>query len=523
MWSAFWLHRDIVRAFDPCERQKPRWMASTRSKISNAAKIFANSRALARDRIHASTFFTVGLSCAPHPKIGITLINVTVPTKTVDHLFNTRIDHLPIDLEIGKKLQTGGSNPKTLQLKSSLLYFLPAYISTVLILVLEVAEPELEPLSFSVLICIIFLLVARIINVNSSLHFLTLIGFALFITFPAILNLIFQLASPTLFFLTCIFVNFFLFWTRNTSFQKLEGPTSDLRVIFFSFGIFVIAVGLALGALVMMFLFPIFIFLMASCMRSGRKMHNIKVLSYFLIIFFIFVVGFWSGFGRLVVAGWILTALIYFCYYSGIKLNRYFAAIAIPFAVPLLKSRDVFNLHFAGWKTALFDSAFQPYGFASQFIDKQNIWNLSMDLAGLFDQILFTMFVYIPRSIWESKPVGFGFYFTIQHHDESLVDRGHSVAATFIGEHLYFLGFWGVISAFLMTYIAAKILVAIYNIRYTAGLPLIIASSNIFSLIWGGFASFSARFTISLLVLLVVIYVFRPIFRHSLRTPSNKP
>lgn len=137
------------------------------------------------------------------------------------------------------------------------------------------------------------------------------------------------------------------------------------------------------------------------------------------------------------------------------------------------------------------DSAFGPYRLAETFIQRYE--NTGVDVSGFFEQVIFTLFSFVPREIWESKPFGFGFVYVVENMDQYLVDSGHSIASTLFGDHVYYLGWWGLLTGLIMVNLLVRMITFVYSRKVFDGALYIILSCNMMVLLWGGMTSFSAR------------------------------
>src|SRR5699024_5646232 len=118
------------------------------------------------------------------------------------------------------------------------------------------------------------------------------------------------------------------------------------------------------------------------------------------------------------------------------------------------------------------------------------------------------------RSIWPDKPYGFGYEYTVRHLDQSLIDAGHSIASTLIGDHIYFLGYFGLYFSILLYMLIALIINLMYKIKGLNGNGVLIISSSMMALPWGGITSFSARVILSLLFFVLMLPFIRFLIRN---------
>lgn len=360
---------------------------------------------------------------------------------------------------------------------------------------------DFDPLSIFFVI-IIYIFIGCIVEKYSSIHMMFFVGFSTFIFLPALLNWYYLDINTSLFFLTSIISYLFLFLTKQTKVKKFIDNGNVIRNIYFIFCLFMIFSCLfgrdELVSSVMAFL----IILLSLCFKQNNIKNNFIYLFIFIITFIVYVLFSWGGFGRTVVFGWLLLALLQFCYSIGFNVNKYIFGLLPGLLATLLVNRDVLKLNFSGFEDALNDSAYSPYRLASSFIDTFN--KQGIDIGGFFDQIIFTFFVFIPRVMWPEKPYGFGFEYTVRHYDTYLIDAGHSIAATLIGEHIYYLGYLGLITSLIIFSFIAWVVNFLYNIKGLNGNGVLLFSASMMVLVWGGMTSFSARIALPTIIFLIL-------------------
>lgn len=359
-------------------------------------------------------------------------------------------------------------------------------------------------LFFSILV---YIYIGRIVQKKSSVHMMFFLGFSSFIFLPAVLNWYYLDVEFSFYFVTSFVSAIFLYLTRKTLVNPFVDYGFQPRFIFIIISILMILLIFLKLEVLIVPLFAFVIFLLSLCFKQNNIKNNSFYLFIFSLVFFSYAFLSWSGYGRTVVIGWLLLATLQFAYSIDFKINKYIFGLIPGLAATLLSDRSLLELKFSGFESALYDSAYQPYRLASSFIDQFNINNF--DFSGFFDQILFTFFVFIPRDFWLSKPKGFGFEYTVRNFDQSLIDAGHSIASTLIGDHIYFLGYLGIISSIVILSLIAYAINFFYRIKGLNGNGVIVFSSSMMVLVWGGMTSFSARIALPSIVFIIIIVFFR--------------
>lgn len=104
--------------------------------------------------------------------------------------------------------------------------------------------------------------------------------------------------------------------------------------------------------------------------------------------------------------------------------------------------------------------------------------------------------------------------------DQYFIDAGHSIASTLIGDHIYYLGWWGVGTGLLMASFVARVANIFYDFKKLNSYAVIIISCNMMVLVWGGMTSFSARIIfplIGLFPLWIVYIISKKLLKPALR------
>lgn len=356
---------------------------------------------------------------------------------------------------------------------------------------------------FSILLVIFtYAYIGYLVEKKSSVHMMFYLGYSTFIFLPCLLNWYYRNTSTQLFFITSLAAAFFLYLTRSTQVNFFIDYGRRPKVVFiFLCCISTFLVALGFGENVSP-IFSFLIVLLSLSFNQNKFKNNLFFLLLFLFFFGIYALYGWSGFGRTVLVGWLMLALLQFAYSVNLSFNKYILGLFPALAATLFSGRDFLKLKFTGFEYALNDSAYGPYRLASSFMNE--FYVRGYDFYGFLDQVIFTVFVYIPRSIWSGKPNGFGFEYTIRHLEDSHIEAGHSIAATLIGEHIYFLGYLGFFTSLFALLVIAWIVNFLYRIKGLNGNGVLPLSASMMVLVWGGMTSFSARIALPSIVFITL-------------------
>lgn len=351
-----------------------------------------------------------------------------------------------------------------------------------------------------------FFLLGTLVLERSNVHMMFFLGYCTFIFLPALVNWVFLEINFSLFFLTSVVVGVFLYATRRVVVKEFLDYGSFVRLLFLIL-CFSMIVLFFIGVEVRSF-FPFLILILSLSFRQGSTFLNSTLFACFLTVFLTYVFFKWNGFGRVVIMGWLILAALQFSYSINFKVNKYIFGLTPAFGASLLSARDLLQLKFSGLEAALYDSAYGPYRRASSFIDRFD--HQGYDVLGFLDQIMFTLFVFVPREIWPDKPYGFGFEYTLRHLGASKIDSGHTIASTLIGDHIYYLGYLGFFTSLLVFLVIALLVNVLYKIKGINGNGVVIFSASMMVLAWGGMTSFSARVALAAIVFFLFLILFRP-------------
>jgi hypothetical protein len=223
----------------------------------------------------------------------------------------------------------------------------------------------------------------------------------------------------------------------------------------------------------------------------------------------IFALSSWNGGGRLVLAA----ALAYAFLIASYSLPKYLGPWIF---VLLMGSGSLIGTlaRFGGVTVVNFfalvkrDSSFFPILKLQEVLQVTPVFH--NDFRGIFDQFLLFFLAPVPRVLWPSKPNGFGFAYTVDNYVQGYIDSGYSIAATFVGEHVYYLGSPLFYVSTLLT--LGILIVAIQVIHRSPGEYQLLGVAILIYLptfFWGGMAVFSARVLIGVPLLLVFAVLMR--------------
>jgi len=265
------------------------------------------------------------------------------------------------------------------------------------------------------------------------------------------------------------------------------------------------------SSLVLVSIFPIFLHVFPLLLMYLHYLvgkHNAGQSSILVGIFALamayYIFYMWSGFGRIIIAVFILCAFWVYWKQHALpfgKLITLFGVLIGPIALGFIRGGDGFREQI---QSGNIDSNLSPYLLANDLVAMESV----VDPVGLFEQLFLYFFIWIPRDIWAGKPYGFGFEYTVQNLDQSLIDAGHSIASLFVGEHIYYLGGVGFLTSLLSVLLIAITFNYFNKLKNIFKHFSLIIALHIPAFVWGGLASYSARVWLALITFSLFAAVF---------------
>ena len=354
-----------------------------------------------------------------------------------------------------------------------------------------------------VLATALFFLILSIVDYDSPIQMMYLLGFALFAYVPALINGIVLDVSFSLYYTMAGISIIFMVLTRGMHLKCLRGRIKRYDFALFLFFAVCVIVASFRGEFALYFIGPLVMFY-AINLRQDRFVYNIALFMMFSGVFLVYFIVGWNGFGRTVTFSYLIVAALYLAYANSFKVNKLaLCAIGALGSIGLVGRKEI--SYESNFEAILDDSAIGPYRLASSFVS--HYIERAIDLLGFLDQVLFTILSFVPRDWWSAKPYGFGFQYVVENMEQSYVDAGHSIASTLIGDHLYFLGWWGLITGAAMIYFIALACRAANESTTFQGFISVIFAANMTVLVWGGMTSFSARIIFPLIGILPFVVI----------------
>lgn len=264
------------------------------------------------------------------------------------------------------------------------------------------------------------------------------------------------------------------------------------------------------------FTFNIMILIVSYALFLDGRSLFVKIMAYFFVLSYVVVYSYfyWSGSGRLVIFGVLLgSSLILLKDIRIFALEKWMIFLIMGFG-GLLGTYYRFDASSLSEAIAasLGDSNTSPVQLISTIYLVAG--NTVKSLSGWLDQFFLFFLAGMPRNLWPGKPFGFGYQYTVENFEQYLQDAGHSVAATFVGEHIYYLGaFYGIFGVTLSVLLIAFLYRFLCRKSILGGYGAIAVAIWLPTYYWGGMQAFSARFSLSAVPLILLYLLHRAYIR----------
>lgn len=251
-----------------------------------------------------------------------------------------------------------------------------------------------------------------------------------------------------------------------------------------------------------------------SIAQAGRRPGPMQILVV-IAAFALYVETMFSGGGRLVLGGLAIALALVFSQRAHTRLVKLGTLVALPLGLlALAANRSTLIANTRGTAETGLESVISPYARLGQLIEMAQNGDVPLAFG---KTILATLLIFVPRSVWPDKPVGFGAELGDLFRPD-LIGTGFSEAALFTGEWVFNLGVAGMVIMVPFTAWAigwadqwqhrsqARQVRTRHDLFVRASTVLI--SAGVLDLFWGGTFLFAARGGQRLVILLVIYALF---------------
>ena len=238
-----------------------------------------------------------------------------------------------------------------------------------------------------------------------------------------------------------------------------------------------------------------------------KKIFNQLLFSFILmIILFYMLFKFWNFSGRLNILILTFPYFLLLVSYEKIKFNLLIYIILLPILVlasqlPRLSLDNKFISFY-------YDGSISHHLYLTEYIKKLD-FNV---FYHFYDQVILLFLSWLPRSLWQNKPIGIGYSSVDEIFLRKGYDDGYSQSIGYLGEIFYYFGNYYLFAIFLILFIFLILKFTLNFLSYGYRSPMILFNTNLIIYLWGGMASFSSRVWFMLIPLLFTIFFFKIIY-----------
>lgn len=253
-------------------------------------------------------------------------------------------------------------------------------------------------------------------------------------------------------------------------------------------------------------------------LQASTASRPVRMIGLFLVwaAILVYILAFWSGFGRLIIVSLALAPLFLTVRYKTFRLN---ILIFAAFAASLSFAGRIMRF---GWSDGLVglteDSGAGPITLT------ETLWRSNASVLyqePFWHQWSLLFLQWVPRSFWPGKPRGLGADIVDYYIGRQGFSEEHSYAVGYFGEHMFLAGDWWLFSTVVLT----AIIIVIRRFIVMASAPYvsvaIVFDVWLVTLFWGGMASFGARVWFSAIPMLAYVVIIRA--RAALDRPRPEP
>jgi hypothetical protein len=246
-----------------------------------------------------------------------------------------------------------------------------------------------------------------------------------------------------------------------------------------------------------------------------RELYGGRYLAFFVLMLLQFLVFFfllWTGYGRLLLFQFFTLTVFFGSFYiNKVKQVKFFIIMTIPLMVGVggaLRHQE------GGIMDAIVEgegvgSILVPLKYTElvyEDIMSENIQHLNGS------SYLATVLFFVPRQLWDDKPVGFG-KTLVEWYMPAYYDTGHSLAGTFLAEAIGNFGVLGLVIAPILIFLMFKMGTFLISGKvldfqgFTSLLVFSLFLAGISDFVWGGSLIFISRACIAAASLLIVFWI----------------
>ena len=246
----------------------------------------------------------------------------------------------------------------------------------------------------------------------------------------------------------------------------------------------------SLGRIVFIAPFALSLIFFEQVLRSRPLVLGVLLLGVYAVVIAVYVAFFWSGFGRLVIASFVLMPVLLAVRYLRLPV---FIWQAMAISPPIMALSHLSRYGEVGNPGAWTQGSAGHHIELSMMLARTDVSDFLGGLERWFSQLILMLLNWFPRELWPNKPVGIGASSVDDWIGREGYGDGYSVSLGFVGEQLYLLGDFFLLGVFasLLVLLACRVLIVRLSGAFYA--PVVAFDVNLISFLWGGNATFGSR------------------------------
>ena len=248
--------------------------------------------------------------------------------------------------------------------------------------------------------------------------------------------------------------------------------------------------------------------------RKKMALHLLFVKIFYFVLYLVFI---WTGYGRIYL-GMLAIPIYAIVANRGFFTHRQLLITLFSFAVVFVGNILRFGER-AGLEAVLRDSTTSHLILADELVKNREILSLPSEMSGQFFLFFFNWF---PRQVWPGKPVAIGESFVDYYMGRAGFGEGHSISIGIIGEHLYFVPHYWLVTLTLAVLCYIWLRRAIQKASGNFLMPVFLYDAGFITFAWGGLAAFGARYFFFVIPALILSMLVRPKGRHGRARRSRR-
>ena len=253
-------------------------------------------------------------------------------------------------------------------------------------------------------------------------------------------------------------------------------------------------------------------------LQRRSRWHALVILILYLFVITCYTIFQWGGYGRIVIASFILAPLLIVNLRIDLGLRPLYFTLVAPLA---LFVAQVSRYGAISDPEQLFIGSAGHHLLVSHDVMQRSDHLYHGGWSVFLEQYLLFFFNWLPREFWSDKPLGIGLWSVDVLYGRAGYGDSYSHSIGFLGEQYFYFGEWfglGLV-IMLLTLLGTRIILRRLSFGFAA--PIVLFDISLVSYFWGGGATFASRFWFLAVPALLVCWFLRNRIGH--KRPRRVP